>query len=126
MWIQANSLSQETAVKQATQYTKVISHVYDMVCKAREEWEVESSARTGAQQSSNIADTQALLAAVGMGKGLKTLAGPSPAAGTSSMMVPPTNRAQGAIGAGAGPLGKAPSAIKTNIKSANQIHPYTR
>lgn len=25
-----------------------------------------------------------------------------------------------------GPMGKAPSAIKTNIKAASQIHPYGR
>lgn len=39
--------------------------------KAREEWEVESSARGNAQQNSSVADTHLLVAAVGMGKGLK-------------------------------------------------------
>ena len=43
----ANSLIAETAIKQVAQYTKVVSHVFDMVSKAREEWEGESSARSG-------------------------------------------------------------------------------
>lgn len=125
--LQATNLSAETALKQVGQYTKVISHVYDMVCKAREEWEVESSARAGVTQSSNTADTHALLAAVGMGKGLKnTLAATSGAASPSGSTTTPTTRAQGTNGASPAPAtGKAPSGIKMNIKSANQVHPYT-
>lgn len=69
-----------------------------------------------------------------MGKGLKGPmtggpggpGGPSPA----GMMVPPAIRPQTAMSSvspsGVNPMGKAPSAIKTNIKSANQIHPYGR
>lgn len=48
-----------------------MSHVWDIVSKAREEWEVESSARGNTQQNSSVADTHMLVAAVGMGKGLK-------------------------------------------------------
>lgn len=56
--LQANSLIAETAIKQVAQYTKVVSHVFDSVSKAREEWEVESSTRSGTDslkrnQSSN-------------------------------------------------------------------------
>lgn len=57
--------------KQLTQYTKVISHVWDIANKAREEWESEAGARTTQPQSSNAADTNSLLAAVYLGKGLK-------------------------------------------------------
>lgn len=67
----ANSLSYETAQKQVAAYQKVVTHVWDIVNKAREEWEVESSARGGTQQNSSVADTHLLVAAVGMGKGLK-------------------------------------------------------
>lgn len=59
--------------KQIATYQKVVSHVWDIVSKAREEWEVESSSRGGAQQNSSIADTNLLVAAVGMGKGLKVV-----------------------------------------------------
>lgn len=97
-----------------------------MVNKARDEWDVESS-RSGVQQTSSLSDTHALVSAVGMGKGLVGMnvpGGPMPA----GMMVPPAIRPTVPIAAGApgGPMGKAPSGIKTNIKSANQIHPYAR
>lgn len=129
------------------QYIKVVNHVHDMISKAREEWEVESSSRAGVQQTSSLADTQALVSAVGMGKGLK---GPMTGGGMGGMggmsgggigagmgggiMVPPALRPQAPMssvspsggGGGVNPIGKAPSAIKTNIKSANQIHPYGR
>lgn len=79
-----------------------------------------------------MTDTQALVAAVGMGKGLKgNLGGPTGMPGGPSptgMMVPPAIRSQAPLSSvspsGPNQLGKAPSAIKTNIKSANQIHPY--
>ncbi|BFG06314.1 mediator of RNA polymerase II transcription subunit 8 [Drosophila madeirensis] len=125
----AANLTNDAAMKQVTQYNKVVSHVLDMVSKAREEWEIESSSRTGIQQTSSMADTQLLVAAVGMGKGMKmTSYGPGP-----NMMVPPSIRASSPMG---GPamspgnvqqqLGKAPSAVKTNIKAANQVHPFSR
>lgn len=119
----------ETAIKQVSQFTKVISHIYELVNKSRDDWDVESSARSGVQQTSSLSDTHALVTAVGAGKGLvgnnMNVPGGPMAAG---MMVPPAIRPTGPIAAGAagGPMGKAPSAIKTNIKSANQIHPYAR
>lgn len=118
--LQANNMVPDTAAKQVSQFTKVISHVYDMVNKAREEWDVDS-ARSGVQQTSTLSDTHALVAAIGMGKGLVPETG-------SSMVPPvrPTIAAGAAAPAAAAAIGKAPSAIKTNIKSANQIHPYSR
>lgn len=108
----------DTAAKQVSQFTKVISHVYDMVNKAREDWDVDTS-RAGVQQTNTLSDTHALVAAIGMGKGLVP--------DTPSSMVPPVRPT---MPAGPPPpatmVGKAPSAIKTNIKSANQIHPYSR
>lgn len=117
-------MAPDTATKQVAQFTKVISHIHEIVNKAREEWDVESS-RSGVQQTNSLTDTHALVAAVGMGKGLMGLnAGPM----SAGMMIPPAIRPAGAIpGSSSGPaMGKAPSAIKTNIKSANQIHPYGR
>lgn len=77
------------------------------------------------QPTHSMADTHALVTAVGTGKGLRP--------GIPSVMP------QGVGGPGMGPRGstpqmgpaaptlpKAPSAIKTNIKAANQIHPYQR
>lgn len=98
------------------QFTKVIGHVFEMVNKAREDWDVESSARSGVQQTTNLSDTHALVAAIGMGKGLV------PDVGPASMVAPPRAMPTGPAPAA---IGKVPSA-KTNIKSANQIHPYSR
>lgn len=129
----ANNLVAETALKQMAQYTKVVSHVFDMVVKAREEWEVESNSRSGNQQQlSSLTDTQALVAAVGCGKGLKTNMGMPGQGPNSGMMIPSSSMiirppAGSSVGPSPNPMvGKAPSAIKTNIKSAAGIHPYVR
>lgn len=130
----AANLTPENAMKQVTQYNKVVSHILDIVSKAREEWEIESSSRAGVQQTSSMSDTHALVAAISVGKNLKVsmpMAG-MPGSAVGGMMVPPAIRApapMGPITPGAGianQMGKAPSAIKTNIKSALQIHPFTR
>lgn len=107
----------DTAAKQVSQFTKVISHVYDAVNKAREDWDVDAS-RSGVQQTNTLSDTHALVAAIGMGKGLV------PDVPTSMPPVRATMPAGPPAPAAAS--AKAPSAIKTNIKSANQIHPYSR
>lgn len=120
--------------KQLTQYTKVIGHVWDIANKAREEWESEAGARATQAQTSSAADTHALLAAVGMGKGLKSDSIQMVQSGVNSvnnsMMVGRPGNQQQTPGQGPmgnpqmGQMNKAPSAIKTNIKAASQIHPY--
>uniref|UniRef100_A0A182ITE7 Mediator of RNA polymerase II transcription subunit 8 n=1 Tax=Anopheles atroparvus TaxID=41427 RepID=A0A182ITE7_ANOAO len=121
----ANNLTVEASMKQVAQYNKVISHVWDIISKAKEDWENESSTRPGIQQTSSMADTQALVAAVGLGNGLTTPGGNPTAAG---VMIPPAIRQGSPMSAvspsGGAPMGKMPSGIKTNIKSANQVHPY--
>lgn len=79
----------------------------------------------GMQPTHSMTDTHALVTAVGTGKGLRP----------GIPIVPPGVGAPG-MGQSRGPapqlgqatpsLPKAPSAIKTNIKAANQIHPYQR
>ena len=56
-----------------TAYSKVVNHVWDIVSKSREEWESDTGSRSGAAQTSSMSDTHLLVAAVGMGKGLKVL-----------------------------------------------------
>lgn len=72
----------------------------------------------GIQQTHSLADTHALVTAVGMGKGLRGVVSNVP------QMVGPPRPAPPPLPAP--PLPKAPSSIKTNIKSATQIHPYQR
>lgn len=134
--IKAANLSYDTSHKQVAQYTKVISHVWDIVNKAREDWETETGSRTAQAQTSSAADTHALVAAVGMGKGLKSDSVQMVQSGvnavSSGMMVgrpggQSQTPGQGPLGnPQMGQMGKAPSAIKTNIKAASQIHPYGR
>ncbi|CAK9833133.1 Mediator of RNA polymerase II transcription subunit 8, partial [Anthophora retusa] len=120
--------------KQVAQYTKVINHVWDIANKAREEWESEAGSRATQAQTSSTADTHALVAAVGMGKGLKSDSVQMVQSGVNSvpsgMMVGRPGNQQQTSGQGSlgnqsmGQMSKAPSAIKTNIKAASQIHPY--
>lgn len=122
----AANLAAEAAMKQVTQYNKVVSHILDMVSKAKEEWEMESSSRGGIQQTSSMADTHALVAAVGMGKGLMNTM-PMNVPGPAGMMVPPRHAPMSSVSpGGVQQLGKAPAGIKTNIKSAMQVHPFSR
>ncbi|XP_030757031.1 mediator of RNA polymerase II transcription subunit 8 [Sitophilus oryzae] len=130
----AQGLQYDNAQKQIAAYQKVVTHVWDIVSKAREEWEVEASSRGNTQQNSSVADTHLLVAAVGMGKGLKMGPNPNgqPNSTSGGMMVAP-GRPGGPPGQGPIPpssqamsMSKAPSAIKTNIKSAAQMHPYNR
>ncbi|CAH0385154.1 unnamed protein product [Bemisia tabaci] len=127
----AAGLSNETTQKQIAAYTKAINHILDIVAKAREDCESENVTRGGASQTSSLADTQTLAAAIAIGKGLK----PMVPQGVQSpgMMVPPGNRPPGQ-GPPMNPnqppqmgmMGKAPGTIKTNIKSAGQMHSYNR
>lgn len=118
----ANSVTLEAAAKQVAQFTKVISNIHDIVNKVREEWDSDASTRAGLQQTSSLADTHLLVAAVGLGKNLKfdhipmggQMHAPRPTAPVSGVSPNP------------GAVGPFKSQIKTNIKSANQMHPYQR
>lgn len=111
----ANTLSNETAAKQVAQYTKIVNHVYDLISKARDEWEIESMNRNVQMPTFSQADTHTLVKAVGMGTGLKVMGGPGP------MMIPGPRAVQ--MPTVSPQMGKLPSSIKTNIKSAS-LHPY--
>uniref|UniRef100_A0A1E1WMH5 Mediator of RNA polymerase II transcription subunit 8 n=2 Tax=Pectinophora gossypiella TaxID=13191 RepID=A0A1E1WMH5_PECGO len=67
----ASTLSYDTAQKQVAQFTKIVSHVWEIISKGREDWEGESMRSAGMQPTHSIADTHALVTAVGTGKGLR-------------------------------------------------------
>lgn len=77
------------------------------------------------QPTHSIADTHALVTAVGTGKGLRP---GMPSIVPPGVGAPGMGQARGPtpLGPAAPAMPKAPSAIKTNIKAANQIHPYQR
>lgn len=120
----ANSITNEAASKQVAQFNKIVSHVFDLIAKSRDEYELEAIHKNLRTDTCNLQDTQLLVKAVGMGIGLKTN---SPA----MMMQPGTGMPRGPVPvqmsavspAGIQQMGKMPSSIKTNIKSAN-LHPY--
>ncbi|XP_052754662.1 mediator of RNA polymerase II transcription subunit 8 [Galleria mellonella] len=121
----ASTLSYDTAQKQVAQFAKVVSHVWEIISKGREDWEGESMRSAAMQPTHIIGDTHALVTAVGTGKGLRPgmpALGPGPGVGAT---LGPRGPAP-PLGPSAPALPKAPSAIKTNIKAANQIHPYQR
>lgn len=118
----ANALTNETANKQVQQYTKIVSHVYDLISKARDEWEIESMNRNVQMPTFSQADTHTLIKAVGMGTNLKVMGGP-----VGNMLIPPGPRIPGpvqmsSVSPNLPQMGKLPS-IKANIKSAS-LHPY--
>lgn len=117
-----NSYTMEAAAKQVAQFTKVVSNIHDMISKVREEWDSDASTRAGLQQTSSLADTHLLVAAVGLGKNLKIdhmpMGGP--------MLAPRPTAPIAGVSPGQGTVGPFKSQIKTNIKAANQIHPYQR
>nr|SVE86518.1 EOG090X0JK2 [Daphnia similis]SVE87145.1 EOG090X0JK2 [Daphnia similis]SVE87771.1 EOG090X0JK2 [Daphnia similis] len=110
----ASQVPPETAQKQINALNKVVNHVLEQITHSREDWENEATVRAAAAQTCVMADTHTLIAAVGLGKNLKTLPIAAPAQ-------PGPGRAQ------AGPApGKTTSTIKTTIKAASQVHPYNR
>jgi len=138
----ANSITFEAASKQSTVFNKVLNHVLEIINKSREDWESEAGSRGGIGQTSSLNDTHTLVSVITLGKGLKPMAPQGIPPGPSGMMVPPVVR-PGTPGSGpnAGPppgpqnspmnpsqaaqmamMAKAPPSIKTNIKSASQLH----
>ena len=119
-----SNLTYDAAHKQVAQFNKVIHHISEIANKAREEWESETGSRATQAQTSSTADTQLLVNATGSGKGLVPEL--QPAANTAGGNIIGGRSGGQTQTSGPGLMVKAPSAIKTNIKAASQLHPYTR
>lgn len=116
----ANQLSMDVAQKQYTTMNKIVNNIVDLVKLNREDWESESGQRASATQTSSLADTTTLISAISLGKGLKPPAG-SPKGQPHN---PPPPQQQPTRPGNVG--GKMPSSIKTNIKAATTMTPYSR
>ncbi|KAG7488253.1 hypothetical protein MATL_G00032190 [Megalops atlanticus] len=141
---EAARIGPEVAQKQIQTLNKLCSNLLEKLNNPRDDRETESAALRQNKPSFNPADTNALVAAVGFGKGLSAKCRPPGP-------VPPGQPGQGPMMAGGptlqqvtiagssgqpsaigGPVppqqpgqpGKMPSNIKTNIKSASMQHPY--
>lgn len=123
----ASNVTAEMSSKQVAQFNKIVTHVYDLISKARDEWDLESIHRNIRTETCNQNDTHMLVKAVGMGIGLKGIGNipPSGMLGMAPMQPRPPGPVQMSSQSPVGMqvAGKLPSSIKTNIKSA-QLHPY--
>ncbi|MBN3298640.1 mediator of RNA polymerase II transcription subunit 8 isoform X2 [Amia ocellicauda] len=143
---EAARIGPEVAQKQIQTLNKLCSSLLEKLNNPREDRESESAAMRQNKQTHNPADTTALVAAVGFGKGLAKCRPPGPGGvvapgqpgGGPMMQGGPTLQQVTMAGSsnqqtGMGPVpqqqpgqpGKMPSNIKTNIKSAS-MHPYSR
>ncbi|XP_055497485.1 mediator of RNA polymerase II transcription subunit 8 isoform X3 [Leucoraja erinacea] len=142
---EAARLAPDVAQKYVQSMNKMCSNLLDKLNNTREERESESGALRQNKQTFNPADTNALVAAIGFGKGLSKLirqpqGGPVPSGqsvpggglqgGPSLSQVtiqggPSQQGLPGQVPSQQGQPGKMPSTIKTNIKSAS-MHPYQR
>ncbi len=69
----------EASQKQINALNKVVNHVLEQITHSREDWENEATVRAAQTQTCVIQDTQALIAAVGLGKSLKPIPNAAPA-----------------------------------------------
>uniref|UniRef100_T1IR38 Mediator of RNA polymerase II transcription subunit 8 n=1 Tax=Strigamia maritima TaxID=126957 RepID=T1IR38_STRMM len=117
-----NQAPVDASHKLVTATNKISNTILEHIRVAREDWESESGARASAAQTSSISDTNLLISAVCLGKGLKSQGKMAP--GMQQPQGPPSQSQQ--LPTQMSGIGKAPSAIKTNIKSGGSIHPYNR
>ncbi|CAI9736157.1 mediator of RNA polymerase II transcription subunit 8-B-like [Octopus vulgaris] len=120
-----NMLVEDATVtrKQLNSLNKITSNIIDIINSAREEWESEANQKSAQPQTSSMADTNTLIQAITIGKGLKQ---PTPRRSENSHQnnnintQPQTQKPPASTN-----ISKAPSTIKTNIKAASS-HPYQR
>ena len=131
----AAALNPDAAAKQVAVMNKINNSALKNLTGEREALESHAGGRAEMEKTCEIQDTYQLVAAISHGKGLKP-PGPPPGMHMGPMgggvrPMPPGMGPGGPPGAGGPPpppgaMGKAPGAIKTNIKAATQVHPYGR
>lgn len=119
----SNQMSLDAAQKQIASLNKIANNIMELVKNAKEEWESESGQRSSIAQTSSAADTNALIGALSLGKGLRPSLG-SPK--SQSPLPQASGQGRGGKAFTMHPGGKMPSTIKTNIKAAGGAHPYGR
>jgi len=113
----ANATTSDQQQKQLTVMDKITKDTLKLITREREEMDAKSAGRSELEKTHSVEDTGALLAAINHGKGLKAA---QPSIPTRQSPAPSMQQQQQQQ------QNKAPAAIKTNIKAANQVHPYQR
>jgi len=116
----------DTLYKQMNVLDKVTDNALKVIARERDDIESREKLRNDIDKTTNHDDTMLLVAAVTSGKGIRPPGQQTGAIMSGSQMA--NSGQQRPISqvtqSQAGP--KAPSAIKTNIKAGNQVHPYNR
>ena len=118
----ANAVPPDQQNKHLSVMDKITKDTLKLISRNREEMDASSAVKNEMEKTHSQEDTNALLAAINHGKGLKSSSGPGP-----SPMVNRNSPVPGGPSVSMGQqVNKAPSTIKTNIKAASQVHPYQR
>ncbi|XP_064605663.1 mediator of RNA polymerase II transcription subunit 8-like isoform X2 [Liolophura sinensis] len=123
LFTKAGTVAQDNTQRQLNALTKITSNILDIINSAREDWENETSKKSNPSPTANMSDTNVLIAATCFGKGLKQLRRPD--INTQQQITVAQQQAMQQKSQHGNAL-KAPSTIKTNIKSASSNHPYQR
>uniref|UniRef100_S4RXP2 Mediator of RNA polymerase II transcription subunit 8 n=1 Tax=Petromyzon marinus TaxID=7757 RepID=S4RXP2_PETMA len=149
MSLEAARLTPDMAQKHMASMNKMCNSLLDRLNSTRDDRDGDSSTLRHSKHTFNPADTNALVAAVGFGKGLSRpgrppsqggtvqpgLSGPGGPVGCSTvgqggpsgaMVQQQQQQQQQQMQSHKSHAGKMPSSIKTNIKSASNVHPYQR
>jgi len=113
----AGGVSADQQSKQLSVMDKITRDTLKLITREREEMDAKSAGRAEQEKSQSVDDTRTLLDAINHGKGFKAAVGGPPVPTRQSPAPGPLPSSQAS---------KAPSTIKTNIKAANQVHPYQR
>ncbi|KAK6179666.1 hypothetical protein SNE40_011975 [Patella caerulea] len=115
----ANSITSDNAQKQLNNLNKITSNILDIINSYREEWDNDSKQKTQQPQTSSQSETNTLIAAISMGKGLRLQSqmpqqSQQPSPGMQQQSQKPM------------PVGKMQSSVKTTIRAGSAGHPYPR
>ncbi|XP_052080141.1 mediator of RNA polymerase II transcription subunit 8-B-like [Mytilus californianus] len=116
------AMQADMAQKQLNSMNKITSNLLDIINSNKEELESEANQKAQMAQTYSSTDTSTMVAAMMFGKGLKSIRRQDSQPG----MTPQQQQQQQQQKQQAQNIGKAPSTIKTNIKSATSTHPYQR
>ncbi|KAI0211905.1 Mediator of RNA polymerase II transcription subunit 8 [Lamellibrachia satsuma] len=117
----ANQTTPEILQKQITTLNKISMNMIEIINSKRAEWEDQ---RCSQPTTSSLSDTNTVIAAISFGKSLKPSKRQDSGQGQHSSdhkTQHPSSQSGGSVH-----VNKPTSTVKTNIKSASNVHPYGR
>lgn len=121
------TLNPEQMHKQLGVMEKMTKEMLKHITKEREDIESRATARAEFEKTFAFEDTFSLVAVVSHGKGIRNVVPPGQLPGQMMRPGGPPGPPGGPqVPTSQPPGGKMPGSIKTNIRAANQVHPYAR